>query len=395
MYNLSSDIRYIGVEDDNLDLFEAQYPLVSGISYNSFLILDEKTAIVDAVDIRRVNDWLANIDEVLEETGKTPDFLIVHHMEPDHSGCINIILDKFPDLKIICTKKAADMLANFFENIDFSDKIIPVGDGDTISLGRHEMKFITAPMVHWPEVMMTVELTEKILFSADAFGSFAMSTSTDAWPAEARRYYSNIVGRFGPSVQAILKKTGAHEIRMIAPLHGPLINDNIPYYLGLYDKWSRYEPDTRGVFVAYASIYGGTADAARRLARMLEQENAGEVVVMDLCRHDVSYAVAEAWRLSSMCLCSVTYDADVFPAMHNFLHHIEQKKLCGRKVGILENGSWAPAAANVMKKTLEGMKNMSVTGPVVSLRSRLHRADIPVMRQLAKDLAQSNGISES
>lgn len=393
MYNISSDIRYIGAEDDNLDFFEAQYPLVAGISYNSYLILDEKTAIVDSVDMRRVNDWLANIDEALEGTGKTPEYLIVHHMEPDHSGSIHIILEKFPDIKIICTKKAADMLVNFFEHIDFSDTIQTVGEGDTLTLGRHELKFITAPMVHWPEVMMTVDLTEGILFSADAFGSFAMSTSTDAWPAEARRYYANIVGRFGPSVQTLLKKASAHDIKTIAPLHGPVIRENIPYYLGLYDKWSRYEPDTRGVFVAYASIYGGTAEAARRLASMLESKNAGEVVIMDLCRHDVSYAVAEAWRLSSMALCSATYDADVFPAMHNFLHHIEQKKLSGRKVGILENGSWAPAAANVMKKTLERMKDMAVIGPVVSIRSRMHKADIPVMLQLAEDIADSNRIN--
>ncbi len=389
MRKITSDITFIGTDDDNLDLFEAQYPLTSGISYNSFIIQDEKIAIVDAVDIRRIDDWIANIDSILHD-GTQPDYLIIHHMEPDHSGGVRTLLAKYPDLKIVCTRQAAAMLANFFEDIDFSDNVMTVADGETLSLGRHELKFLTAPMVHWPEVMMTVDLTEGILFSSDAFGSFAMSSSVDAWPTEARRYYSNIVGRFGANVQAILKKVGAHDIKMIAPLHGPILSENLDYYLGLYDKWSRYQPEDRGVLVLYASIYGGTADAARRLASMLDRAGAGDVVLMDLCRHDVSYALAEAWRLSGLMLCSVTYDADVFPAMHNFLHHIEQKKLTGRYIGIMGNGSWAPAATQVMTKAIEGMKNMEILQPVITLKSRLHKADIPDLLQLADAFSKEN-----
>ncbi len=382
MRQITSDITFIGTDDDNLDLFEAQYPLTAGISYNSFIIQDEKIAIVDAVDIRRIDDWIANIDAALPK-GTEPDFLIIHHMEPDHSAGVRTLLAKYPGLKLVCTRQAATMLANFFEDIDFTEKILTVADGETLSLGRHELKFLTAPMVHWPEVMMTVDLLEGILFSSDAFGSFAMSSSTEAWPTEARRYYANIVGRYGVNVQAILKKLGAHELKMIAPLHGPVLSDDLDFYLGLYDKWSRYEPEARGVLVAYASIYGGTADAARRIASMLDDAGAGEITLLDLCRHDVSYAVAEAWRLSGLMLCSVTYDADVFPAMHNFLHHIEQKKLTGRKVGIMGNGSWAPAASAVMTKAMEGMKNMEILQPVITLRSRLHKADIPSLQDLA------------
>lgn len=388
MRPISTDIFFIGTEDDNLDLFEAQYPLVSGISYNSYFIADEKSAVIDAVDYRRISDWAANIDQIVSQTGKTPDYLVVHHMEPDHSAGISYLIDKYPNIKILLTRQASVMLANFFEDIDFSDYLQIVSDGDIIDLGKHQLKFITAPMVHWPEVMMTFETTSGILFTADAFGSFKMSSSTDAWPAEARRYYSNIVGRFGKNVQMILKKISSLPIKSIASLHGPVITENLPYHIGLYDKWSRYEPETKGVLVAYASIYGGTADAARRLASFLEDAGAGEVVLLDLCRHDVSYAVSEAWRLSAMVLCSVTYDADAFPAMHNFLHHIRQKNLCGRKVGIIENGSWAPSAGKKMKEMLAEMKDMEIIEPVITLRSRLHKADIPALKQLAEAIAK-------
>lgn len=393
MRKITDDITFIGTDDDNLDLFEGQYPLVAGISYNSFIIKDEKIAIVDAVDKRRITDWLANIDAALGNA--VPDYLIIHHMEPDHSGGIRSLLTKYPDLKLVCTKQAAVMLGNFFEDIDFSSNTIQVSDGQTLSLGKnHELKFLTAPMVHWPEVMMTVDLNQGFLFSSDAFGSFAMSSSTNAWPAEARRYYSNIVGRFGINVQAVLKKVAMHDIKYIVPLHGPILTENLEYHLDKYDKWSRYVPETRGVLVAYASIYGGTAEAARRLASMLEEEDAGEVVLLDLCRHDVSYAVSEAWRLSGLALCSVTYDADVFPAMHHFLHHLAQKKLTGRKVVIMGNGSWAPAAAAVMTKTIEAMKGMEIVAPPISLKSRLHKADIPALREMAKALAATKDLPD-
>lgn len=389
MYNLTQDISFIGADDDNLDLFESQYPLVRGISYNSYFINDEKSAVVDAVDCRREKIWLANLQEAVERSGKDPDYLIIHHMEPDHSGGIRSLLNLYPNIKIICTAKAADMLANFFEDIDFSDSIIKVANGDTLSLGRHELKFLTAPMVHWPEVMMTVDLHDKVLFTADAFGSFAMSSSTDGWPDDARRYYSNIVGRFGPSVQGILKKVAAEDIKIIAPLHGAIIRENIPYYADLYDKWSRYEADSDGVLVAYASIYGGTAEAALRLASMLRDKGVKEVELLDLSRHDVSYAVAAAWKFPKIALCSATYDADVFPSMHNFLHHLVQKKLSNRTVGIIENGSWAPVAATVIKKTLGELKNINLVEPIVSIRSRLHKADIPQLDKLAEALANA------
>ncbi|MDE6559668.1 MAG: FprA family A-type flavoprotein, partial [Muribaculaceae bacterium] len=383
MYDLTQDIIFIGAEDDNLDLFEAQYPLVGGISYNSFFINDEKPAIVDGVDIRRQEVWLANINEAIRRAGKAPEYIIIHHMEPDHSGGVRILLERYPDLKIVCTAKAADMLANFFEDIDFSESIIKVADGDTLSLGSHELKFLTAPMVHWPEVMMTIDLHDKVIFTSDAFGSFALSGAVTGWPDEARRYYANIVGRFGASVQGILKKIAKEDIRIIAPLHGAVLRDNLDKYIRLYDKWSRYEAESDGILVAYASIYGGTAYVAQRVASMLRAKGASEVVLLDLCRHDVSYAVAEAWRFSRMVLCSVTYDADVFPAMHNFLHHLQQKKLTDRTVALIENGSWAPVAANTMRKTLDTMKNIHIIDPVISIRSRLHNADLPLLDQLA------------
>lgn len=389
MYNLTDDIIFIGADDDNLDLFEAQYPLVEGISYNSFFIADEKAAIVDAVDIRREDIWMANLEEAVARSGKTPDYVIVHHMEPDHSGCLRALLERFPEIMIVCTAKAADMLANFFEDLDFSKNIMKVADGDTLSLGKHELKFLTAPMVHWPEVMMTVDLHDKVLFTADAFGSFALSCgASQGWPDEGRRYYSNIVGRFGPSVQGILRKVSREEVRIIAPLHGQVLRENLDEYISLYDKWSRYEADSEGVLVAYASIYGGTAEAAQRIASMLRAYGAPEVSILDLCRHDVSYAVAAAWKYPRMVLCSATYDADAMPAMHNFLHHLQQKKLSNRKVGLLENGSWAPAAAKMMRSTLEEMKNIDIVHPVVSIRSRLHKSDIPLLRQLAEEIVK-------
>ncbi|HUN20177.1 MAG TPA: FprA family A-type flavoprotein, partial [Muribaculaceae bacterium] len=298
MLQITPNVRFIGVEDDNLDLFEGQYPICKGISYNSYLILDEKIAIVDSVDIRRSCDWLAKLNYALD--GRNPDFLIIQHVEPDHSGSIKALLDIYPGIKVVATTKAVSMLSNFFEGTDFNGSSIPVNDGDTLSLGQTALRFITAPMVHWPEVMMTLDETDGILFSADAFGSFATYSSTEAWDNEARRYYCNIVGKYGTSVQAVMKKLTGQPFSIIAPLHGPVLRDNLAHYWTLYDKWSRYEPETDGTLVAYASIYGGTAEAARHLAAMIEAMGSGETVLMDLCRHDVSYAVAEAFRLSRL-----------------------------------------------------------------------------------------------
>lgn len=386
MHSISDSIRFIGAEDDNLDLFEGQYPVPNGISYNSYLIVDEHTAVIDAVDVRRCSDWLASMEDAVAATGRAPEFLVVQHMEPDHSGSIVAMLRRYPDVKIVATAKAVSMLSNFFEDTDFTGRSIVVADGDSLVLGRTSLRFVTAPMVHWPEVMMTLDETDGVLFSADAFGSFAMSESTGAWDAEARRYYANIVGRFGPSVQAVMKKLSKLKFSTIAPLHGPVLTGDLARYWRLYDKWSRYEPECDGVLVAYASIYGGTAEAARRLAAKLETKGAGEVVLLDLCRHDVSLAVAEAFRLSRMALCCATFDGGLFPAMHNFLHHLESKKLCYRKVALVENGSWAPAAGRLMAEALGRMSGMEIVAPVMTIRSRLHHTDLPALRTLAQSL---------
>ncbi len=385
MQSIISNVHFIGAEDDNLDLFEGQYPVPGGISYNSYLIDDEKTAVVDAVDVRRCSDWLYALDTAL--AGRTPDYLIVQHMEPDHSGSIGALLARYPAAKIVATAKAVAMLGNFFEDIDFSTRTIAVGDGDTLSLGRTTLRFVTAPMVHWPEVMMTLDESDGILFSADAFGTFAMSDATGCWEAEARRYYCNIVGKYGSSVQSVMAKLAPLKFGIIAPLHGPVLRGDLGHYWKLYDKWSRYEPECRGVLVAYASVYGGTAEAARRLAAMLRDRDAGEVVLMDLCRHDVSYAVAEAFRLNSMALCSVTYDGALYPAMYSFLHHLGMKALRGRTAGIVENGSWAPVAGRLMRDMLGKMKDMTVVDPAVTIRSRLHEDDMPALTALADALA--------
>lgn len=389
MKSLPSHISYIGADDDNLDLFEGQYPVPGGISYNSYLIDDDKIAVVDSVDSRRCEEWLSALKMNLPE-GRKPDYLIVQHVEPDHSGSVKAMLSEWPGVRIVCTAKAAAMLANFFEGIDFPGITMTVGEGDTLSLGRTLLKFHTAPMVHWPEVMITLDETDGVLFTADAFGSFAMSSDSPAkaWPDEARRYYCNIVGRFGPSVQALMKKVSGLKFNTIAPLHGPVLSGNLGYYWTLYDKWSRYEAESDGVLVAYASIYGGTAEAAGQLAAELRRCGTEDVVLMDLCRHDVSYAVAEAFRLSRMALCSVTYDGSLFPAMSNFLHHIDSKKLSGRRVALIENGSWAPVAARLMTEALGKMKDMTVVSPVLSIRSRLHNDDIPTLKALASSLTE-------
>lgn len=387
MQAIAPNVKFIGAEDDNLDLFEGQYPLTKGISYNSYLIDDEQIAVMDAVDIRRCSDWLTRLADALG--GRTPAYLIVQHMEPDHSGSIRAMLERYPEAKVVATAKAMAMLDNFFDGIDLSERRVTVADGDTLSLGRTTLRFITAPMVHWPEVMVTLDETDGVLFSADAFGSFAMSEADEAWTDEARRYYCNIVGKYGANVQALMKKLTGLKFSTIASLHGPLLDGDLARYWTLYDKWSRYEPECRGTLVAYASIYGGTAEAARRLAMELEKRDAGEVVLMDLCRHDVSYAVAEAFRLSRLALCSVTYDASLFPAMHNFLHHLEMKNFRNRPFALIENGSWAPVAGKLMCDTLGRMKGMTQAAPVLTIRSRMHSADLCGISALADALAKA------
>lgn len=387
MVKILGNVSYVGVDDDNIDLFEGQYPLTKGISYNSYLIEDEMVAVVDAVDVRRREEWLSLLGEALGE--RRPAYLIVQHVEPDHSGSVAALMARYPSMKVVATAKAVELLGNFFEDTDFSGRVVTVADGDSLSLGRTELKFLTAPMVHWPEVMMTFDVTDGVLFSADAFGTFATPDAPEPWDGEARRYYANIVGKYGNSVRMIMKKLTGQPFSVVAPLHGPVLRENLAHYWQLYEKWSAYEPETRGVLVAYASIYGGTAAAARRLADMLRADGkAGEVVLMDLCRHDVSYAVAESFRLSHMALCSVTYDAHMFPAMHTFLHHLQMKGMKGRRVGLVENGSWAPIAGKLMADMLATMKDMKVVGETVTLRSRLHKADIPALQALASALTE-------
>ena len=384
---ITNDIKYIGVNDHDIDLFEGQYVVKNGMAYNSYVIIDDKIAVMDTVDTHFEEEWLENLKDVL--VGRTPDYLIVQHMEPDHSASIRAMLERYPETKVVATARAMTMLDNFFDGIDLTDRRVIVADGDTLSLGNTTLRFITAPMVHWPEVMVTLDETDGVLFSADAFGSFAMSEASDAWTDEARRYYCNIVGKYGPSVQALIKKLSSLQFGIIAPLHGPVLTDNLARYCTLYDKWSRYEPECNGTLVAYASIYGGTAEAACRLAAELEKRDAGEVVLMDLCRNDVSYAVAEAFRLSRLALCSVTYDCYMFPAMHTFLHHLEMKNFRNRPFAIIENGSWAPVAGKHMCEALGRMKGMTQVAPVVTIHSRMHNADLCCIGCLADALAKA------
>ncbi len=379
---ISSTIKYIGVDDTDIDLFESQYPVPHGISYNSYLILDEKTAIVDTVDARKGSEWWGNLLSALE--GRQPDYLLVQHMEPDHSSLIAEVMERFSTLTVVCTAKAAQMLTQFFEGADTS-RCLVVKEGDSLSLGTHHLRFYMAPMVHWPEVMTFYDETERLLFSADAFGTFGALSHGAAWDDEARRYYINICGKYGVQVQTLLKKVATLDVAKICPLHGPVLADNLGHYIGLYDTWSSYRPESNGVLVAYASIYGGTAAAAHRLADILRSRGA-DVVAIDLCRCDVSYALSDAFRMERMAVCASSYDAGLFPPMHNFLHHLQLKNYQNRIVAIVENGSWAPTAGRVMRSMLEGMKNIKIVEPMITLRSRMSSADIEQIEHLAEEL---------
>lgn len=371
MDTIEKGVAYVGAQDDDLDLFEGQYKVPEGISYNSYFIDDEQVAVIDAVDTRRTSDWLEAVERAAIDCGKSPSYLIVQHMEPDHSGSILDFCFAYPEAKIVCTAKAAAMMKAFFPEEDLTARTVTVANGDTLQLGTTTLSFVHTPMVHWPEVMMTIDQQRGIAYTADAFGSFAMWGGENAWVHEARRYYANIVGKYGPSVQMVLKKLSPFSIKKIAPLHGPLLEgDDMTNAISLYDKWSSYMPDTRGVLVAYASIYGGTAEVAREIASRLRESGAGEVVLIDLCRHDISDAVAHAFSLDRMVLCSVTCDGDMMAQMHDFIYHLACKNLQNRKVALVENGSWAPAAARSMQKMLGEMKNITIAEPIVSIRSR-------------------------
>lgn len=378
---VTETIKYIGVDDTDLDLFESQYIVPNGISYNSYLIEDEKIAIMDTVDKRKSAEWWTNLDQAL--AGRTPDYLVVQHMEPDHAGNIADAMERFPQMKIVATARAIGMLPQFFEGTDFTGRTVAVGENDTLSLGKHTLQFIMAPMVHWPEVMVTYDQLDKIVFSADGFGKFGALAHDEDWACEARRYYFNICGKYGMQVQALLKKLGNLEIESICPLHGPILKENLGYYIGLYDTWSKYDVETEGVFIAYASIHGGTALTAQKFAEMLRAKGAPKVSVADLSRDDMAEAVEDAFRMGNLVLAASSYDGNVFPPMHDFLHHLQMKNYQKRRVGIIENGSWAPCAGRIMKGMLEQMKDIDILDPVVTLRSRMKQTDLPALEALA------------
>ena len=379
--NVTETIKYIGVDDTTIDLFESQYIVPNGISYNSYLIMDEKSAIMDTVDLRKGEEWFANLEEALE--GRTPHYLVVQHMEPDHAGNIANLLAKYPTIKIVASAKAIQMMPQFFEDTCFEGKTISVKEGETLNLGAHTLQFFMAPMVHWPEVMVTYDQADKVLFTADGFGKFGALAHEEDWACEARRYYFNICGKYGAQVQALLKKAATLDITCICPLHGPILKENLGYYIGLYDTWSKYEVETEGIFIAYASIHGGTKKVAEKLAEILREKGAPKVSVADLCRDDMAEAVEDAFRMSKLVVAAASYDADVFPPMHDFLHHLKLKAYQKRRVGIIENGSWAPCAGRVMRGMLETMKEIEIVEPMVTIRSAMKQSDIPALEALA------------
>ena len=381
--NISDSVKYIGVDDTTIDLFESQYVVPEGVSYNSYVILDEKTAVMDTVDKRGMKQWEDNLINALD--GRKADYVIVQHMEPDHAGSLARLLELYPDITVVGNAKTFVMINQFFENIDIKNTLT-VKEGDTLSLGSHTLTFVMAPMVHWPEVMVTYESSEKILFSADGFGKFgalSLTENEEDWACEARRYYFNIVGKYGAPVQTLLKKASALDIKTICPLHGPVLTDNLGYYLDLYNTWSSYQPESKGVFVAYASIHGNTAHAAEKFADMLRNKGVEKVVVTDLSRCHIAEAVEDAFRYDRMVLAAASYDAGVFPIMQDFLHHLQAKAYQNRTVGLIENGSWAPTAAKTMRNILDTMKNITVVEPVVTIKSVLKKTDIPALNQLA------------
>lgn len=385
---ISDSIKYIGVDDRNIDLFESQYVVPDGVTYNSYVILDEKTALMDTVDMRGMEEWEKNLKAALGE--RKLDYLVISHLEPDHAGSIGRLLELYPDVTLVGNAKTFQMLPQFFD-VDLSDKTVTVKEGDSIPLGMHTLNFYMAPMVHWPEVMVTYESSEKILFSADGFGKFgAMDAEDDeGWSCEARRYYFNIVGKYGASVQALLKKAAQLDIAMICPLHGPILKENLGYYIGLYDTWSSYKPENKGVLIAYASIHGNTGKAAQKLAELLRAKGVEKVVVSDLAREDMAEVIEDAFRYDRMVVAGASYDGGVFPCMQDFLHHLQSKAYQKRTVGILENGSWGPTAGRTMKTILETMKNITIVEPMVTIKSTLKEENMADLEALADAIAQA------
>ena len=381
---ISNDIKYIGVDDKDLDMFESQYEVPNGISYNSYLIKDKKTVVMDTVDKRKSKEWLENL--VKELDGVEPDYLVVSHMEPDHSFNIQTLAEKYPKMKIIGNEKIFEFIKQFFEIPNLEERKIVVKEADEINLGKHTLQFFMAPMVHWPEVMVTYEKTEKIIFSADAFGKFGTLDTDEEWACEARRYYFNIVGKYGMQVQMLLKKLATLDVKMICPLHGPILKENLEYYIGKYDIWSKYEPEDDGVFIAYASIYGNTKEAVEELVEKLNEKGAKKVATADLARGDFAEAIEDAFRYDKIIFAASTYNAGVFPVMESFLHHLAGKNYQNRKVGIIENGTWAPMAAKTMKDIISTMKNIDLCENIVTIKSRLNETSIEQMDKLVKEI---------
>ena len=380
---ISNDIAYIGVNDREIDLFEGQYAVPNGMAYNSYVILDEKIAVFDTVDKNFGTQWLKNLDEALG--GKTPDYLIVQHMDPDHSANIVLFAEKYPDAKIVANDKAFVMMSQFFD-FDLGDRKMSVKNGESLSLGKHELTFVFAPMVHWPEVMMTYDSIDKVLFSADAFGKFGAFDTDEDWACEARRYYFGIVGKYGAQVQAVLKKAAALDIKTICPLHGPVLSENLGYYLDLYNTWSSYGVESDGVVIAYTSVYGNTKAAAELLAQKLKEKGCPKVAVNDLARCDMAEAVEDAFRYGKIVLATTTYNADVFPFMREFINELTERNFQNRFVGIIENGSWAPMAAKVIKNMLENSKNITFADTVVTVKSAMKQNTADDIERLADEI---------
>ena len=382
---ISESIKYVGVDDKDIDLFESQYVVPDGVSYNSYIIFDEKITIMDTVDARATDEWVKNIEEALD--GKEPSYLVISHLEPDHAANIGLIAHKYPNMQLIGNAKTFQMLPQFFDE-DLADRQVVVKEGDEISLGSHSLTFVMAPMVHWPEVMVAYEKTEKILFSADGFGKFGALDSEDdeGWACEARRYYFNIVGKYGAQVQNLLKKASALDIQTICPLHGPVLKENLGYYLDLYNTWSSYEPEDEGVLVAYASIHGNTAKAAKQIADKLKAKGVEKMEVMDLSRDDMAEAVEAAFRYDKMVLACATYDGGLFPVMEDFLNHLKSKNFQKRKAALVENGSWAPLAAKKMRESLESMKNIEICENIVSIKSTVKEENVEQMDKMIDEL---------
>lgn len=385
MEKVTDTIINIGVNDYDITLFESQYELEAGMAYNSYVILDDKIAIMDTVDSDVTDEWLKNLDEAL--AGKKPDYLVVHHMEPDHSGSIEDLVAQYPDITIVTSAKAVELM-NQFAGKPINQEIQVVKEGDTLDLGLHKLDFVAAPMIHWPEVIMSYDSAEKVLFSADAFGKFGTRDADEDWACEARRYYFNIVGKYGMQVQNLLKKAASLDIKTICPLHGPVLTENLGYYVNLYDTWSKYEPEDKGIFIAYASIHGHTADAAKKFKEILEAAGEEKVAIADLAREDIHESVEDAFRYDRLVLAAASYDAGVFPPMEDFLRRIKSKGYKNRTIAIIENGSWAPSAARTIKSILEGMQ-VDIIEDVITIKSRMSDENIEEMKTLAEKLVKA------